>query len=169
MSMQTYQQTLPLVDKTSEAGPNEQAAGRMTVQGATDDPTTGRNGITDGSAETMMPPRQDHRQFAYPAWPTSTPGPEATLPPPGQKPYPTRTDQMMYEEPYDQERGRPGVSLPAPMRPEQTAPESRRLTKRAGRLDPFGRMGRTRMNAPTTLLTSPSPAHILERGHLHGD
>ena len=119
--MQTYQQTIPLVDKTSEAGPNE--------QDATDDPTSGRNTITGGSAETMIPPRQNHRQFAYPAWPTSTPGPEATLPPLGQKPYPTRTDQMMYEEPYDQERGRSG---PAPMIPEQTAPESRGLTKRAG-------------------------------------
>jgi hypothetical protein len=139
--MQTYQQTLPLVLSTSEAGPNEQAAGRVTVQDATDDPTTGRNGITGGSAETMVPPRQDHRQFVYPAWPTSTPGPEATLPPLGQKPYPTRTDQMMYEEPYDQERGRLGVSLPAPMIPVQAAPESRGLTKRAGRLDPFGRMG----------------------------
>lgn len=139
--MSPYQQTLPLVDKTNEAGPNEQAAGRVTVQDATDDPARQRNGITDGSAETMMPPRQDHRQFAYPAWPTSTPGPEAILPPPGQKPYPTRTDQMLYEEPYDQERGRPSVSLPAPMIPKLTAPESRGLTRRAGRLDPFERLG----------------------------
>ncbi len=139
--MSTYQQTLPLVDKTSGTGPNEQAAGRVTVQDATDDPARERNGITEGSAETMMPPRQDHRQFAYPAWPTSTPGPEATLPPPGQKPYPTRTDQMLYGEPYDQEQGRPGVSLPAPMIPVQTAPESRGLTKRASRLDPFEHLG----------------------------
>ena len=136
--MSPYQQTLPLVDKTSGTGPNEQAAGRVTVQDATDDPARQRNGITDGSAETMMPPRQDHRQFAYPAWPTSTPGPEATLPLPGQKPYPTRTDQMMYEEPYDQARGRPGQ---APMIPEQTAPESRVLTKRVSRLDPFEQLG----------------------------
>ena len=54
--MLTYQQTLPLVDKTSEAGPNEQAAGRVTVQDATDDPARERYGITDGSAETMMLP-----------------------------------------------------------------------------------------------------------------
>ncbi len=141
LPMSTYQQTLPLVDKTSEAGPNEQVAGRVTVQDATAELTTGRNEITDGSAETMMPPRQAHRQFAYPAWPTSTPGPEVTFPPLGQKPHPTRTDQMIYEEPYDQERGRPGVSLPAPIIPEQAAPESRGLTKRAGRLDPFGRLG----------------------------
>jgi len=139
--MSPYQQTLPLVDKTNEAGPNEQAAGRVTVQDATDDPARERSGITDSSAETMMPPRQDHRPFAYPAWPTSTPGPEAILPPPGQKPYPTRTDQMLYEGPYDQERGRPGVSLPAPMIPVQTAPESRGLTRRASRLDPFERLG----------------------------
>ena len=139
LPMSIYQQTLPLVDKTSEAGPHEQAAGRVTVQDATADPARERYGITDGTAETIMPLRQDHRQFAYPAWPTSTPGPAVTLPPLGQKPYPTRTDQMMYEEPYDQERGRAGVSLPAPIIP--TAPESRGLTKRAGLLDPFGRMG----------------------------
>jgi hypothetical protein len=139
--MSTYQQTLPLVLSTSGTGPNEQAAGRVIVQDATDDPARQRNGITDGSAETMMPPRQDHHQFAYPAWPTSTPGPEATLPPPGQKTYPTRTDQMLYEEPYDQEQGRPGVSLLAPIIPVQTAPESRELTRRTGRLDPFGRTG----------------------------
>src|SRR5713226_8563833 len=136
LPMSTYEQALPLVDKTSEAEPNEQVAGRVTVQDAADDPAKERNAITGGSTETVMPPRQEHRQFAYPAWPTSIPEPEATLPPLGQKPYPTRTDQMMYEEPYDRERGRPGVSLPAPIIPEQTAPESRGLTKRAGRLDP---------------------------------
>ena len=139
--MQTYQQRFPLVDKTSEAEANEQAVGRVTVQDASDDPMRERSGITDGPAETTMPPRQNHRQFAYPEWPTSTPGPEATLPPLGQKAYPTRTDQMMYEEPYDQERGRPGISLPAPIISEQAAPESRGFTKRAGHLDPFGRMG----------------------------
>ena len=111
LPMSTYQQTLPLVDKTSEAGPNEQAAGRVTVQVATNDPARERNGITDSSTETMMPPRQDHRQFAYPAWPTSKPGPETTSPLSGQKPHPTRTDQMVYEC-YDQERGMPDVTPP---------------------------------------------------------
>ncbi len=53
----------------------------------------------------MIPPFQDtHRQFAYPAWLTSKPGPQETLPLPGQKPHPTRTDQMIYEC-YDQEWG----------------------------------------------------------------
>jgi hypothetical protein len=51
MDMQTYRQTLPLVDTTSEAGPNEQAAGRVTIQDATDDPARQRNGITDGTAD----------------------------------------------------------------------------------------------------------------------
>lgn len=41
-------------------------------------------------------------------WPTSRPGPWATQPPPGQKPVPTRTDQVV-ELDYDQEHGRPIV------------------------------------------------------------
>jgi len=40
-------------------------------------------------------------------WPTSRPGPMAKQPPPGQKPVPTRTEQMI-EVNYDQERGQPG-------------------------------------------------------------
>jgi hypothetical protein len=49
--------------------------------------------------------------FTYPLWPTSKPGPGATLPPPGQKPLATRTDQMVYAC-SDQERGMPGVPPP---------------------------------------------------------
>src|SRR5207247_10238528 len=113
--MSTYQQTLPLVDTTSGTGPNEQAAGRVTVQDATDDPARERNGITEGSAETMMPPRQDHSQFAYPAWPTSTHGPEATLTPPGQKTYTTRADLMLREQPSAMERTRPHDEVIATM------------------------------------------------------
>jgi len=41
-----------------------------------------------------------------PKWPTSKPGPERTEPPPGQRPVPGRTDQMV-EISYDQERGVP--------------------------------------------------------------
>jgi len=67
----------------------------------------------DGTAETMTKPSRDHRQLIYPAWPTSTPGPGATLPPPGQKPLSMRTDQMVYAC-HDQERGIPCV--PAPTR-----------------------------------------------------
>ncbi len=44
-------------------------------------------------------------------WPTSRPGPQATQPPPGTKPVPTRTDQVI-EIGYDQERGEPGVQSP---------------------------------------------------------
>ncbi len=66
--------------------------------------------------ETPVQPGGDQRQPwpTYPEWPTSTPGPQATLPLPGMKPVPTRSDQMVYAC-YDQERGRPctpvGVSL----------------------------------------------------------
>ncbi|GHO62585.1 hypothetical protein KSC_014770 [Ktedonobacter sp. SOSP1-52] len=60
-------------------------------------------------AETIMPDRHTQTQWAYPAWPTSRPGPRVTHLPPGQKPHPKRTDQMVYDC-YDQERGRPCVS-----------------------------------------------------------
>ena len=68
----------------------------------------------DGTAQTSMQPKREHRPFAYPLWPTSTPGPEATLPPPGQNPLSTRTDQMVYAC-YDQEQGMPCVPPPTPV------------------------------------------------------
>src|SRR5579884_100336 len=140
--MSAYQNTPVLLDSTREAAPNEHFEAVMTVQDVADsfpsEDATVRDGFQGGTAEAITKPSRDHRQLIYPAWPTSTPGPQVTSPPPGLKLYPTRTDQMMYEETYDQERGRPGVSLPAPMLPEQTAPESRGLTKRAGRLDSLG-------------------------------
>ena len=67
----------------------------------------------DGTADTMMQSKREHRPFTYPLWPTSKPGPGATLPPPGQKALSMRTDQMVYAC-SDQERGIPGV--PAPTR-----------------------------------------------------
>ena len=67
----------------------------------------------DGTAETMMQPKREHRPSTYPLWPTSTPGPGATLPPPGQKPLSMCTDQMVYAC-HDQGRGIPCV--PAPTR-----------------------------------------------------
>lgn len=44
-------------------------------------------------------------------WPTSRPGPRATQPPPGQKPMPGRTDQVV-ELGYNQEMGRPVDASP---------------------------------------------------------
>ncbi len=72
------------------------------------------------ATEPRVQPRRDQRRRhpTYPEWPTSTPGPQATLPPPGMKPVPTRTDQMVYEC-YDQERGMP--CTPAVERPERPA------------------------------------------------
>ncbi len=72
------------------------------------------------ATEPLVQPRRDQRQPkpTYPSWPTSTPGPQATLPPPGMKPVPTRTDQMVYEC-YDQERGMP--CTPVVERPERPA------------------------------------------------
>jgi hypothetical protein len=45
------------------------------------------------------------------SWPSSRPGPWATPPPPGQKPLPKRTDQVV-ELGYNQETGSPGSDHP---------------------------------------------------------
>lgn len=113
--MSTYQQTNSPSDETREARPNEHAEALVTVQDAArslqGDHATGRHGIKDGTAETIIQPKHEHRPFAYPPWPTSKPGPEATFPSPGQKTFPTRTDQIVYEC-YDQERGMSCVPPP---------------------------------------------------------
>src|SRR5947209_18236717 len=66
------------------------------------------------------------------SWPTSKPGPRTTLPPPGQKPMPGRTEQLL-EVGHNQETGTavddsplrslPGASLPGhtPFRQQETA------------------------------------------------
>jgi hypothetical protein len=64
-----------------------------------------------GTADTIMQSKREHRPFTYPLWPTSKPGPGATLPPPGQKPLSARTDQMVYTC-YDQKQGMSCVSSP---------------------------------------------------------
>ncbi len=51
---------------------------------------------------------QAQSHFPHLTWPTSKPGPWATQPPPGQKPMPGRTDQVM-EVGYDQETGTPST------------------------------------------------------------
>ncbi len=56
-------------------------------------------------------------------WPTSRPGPQATQPPPGQLPLPTRTDQVV-EIDYDQERGVPSVQSPAWLLPHASLKEN---------------------------------------------
>lgn len=100
--------------------------GSMTYGSHPRDEDTNRNGTTpmitskDGSAETPLHPTREHHPFIYPRWPTSTPGPGTTLPPPGQKPLSTRTDQMVYTC-YDQERGTPCVRPPTEMVRENQA------------------------------------------------
>jgi hypothetical protein len=74
-------------------------------------------GSKDCTTDTIMHPKREHRPFAYPLWPTSKPGPGATLPPPGQKPLSTRTDQLVYAC-SDQERGMPCVPPPSRVVPE---------------------------------------------------
>ena len=50
-------------------------------------------------------------------WPTSKPGPHATQPPPGQKPMPRRTEQVV-EIGYNQETGTPSTDSPARSLPD---------------------------------------------------
>src|SRR5713226_1109907 len=108
--MTTSQQTTSLLAQTRATEPNEQAEGVATVQNTArsgpGDPTTGRDGSKDDTTATTPWPRITHPPFAYPAWPTSKPGPQATSPLPGQHPHPRRADQMVYEC-YDQELGMP--------------------------------------------------------------
>ena len=80
------------------------------------------------ATEPLVQPRRDQRQPkpTYPEWPTSTPGPQATLPLPGMKPVSTRTDQMVYEC-YDQERGMP--CTPVGERPERPSIRPHPLTQ----------------------------------------
>jgi len=119
--MTTSQQTSSLLDQMRESGPDECVEAGVAVQDTSrsvlDDPMTGHNGIKDDTAEMIIQPRRAHRQFAYPEWPTSKPGPQETLPLSGQKPHSLRTDQMVCEY-YDQERGLPCVPSPAPIVPQ---------------------------------------------------
>jgi len=119
--MTTSQQTSSLLDQARESGPDECVEAVVTVQNASrlvpSDPTMGPNGIKDDTTEMIMRPKRAHRQFAYPKWPTSKPGPPETLPLLGQKPHQLRTDQMVYEC-YDQELGLPYVPSPAPTVPK---------------------------------------------------
>ena len=56
-----------------------------------------------------------------PTWPTSKAGPQATPPPAGEKPTPTRTDQMV-EIAYDMETGVSSARAPAHLTPNVTLP-----------------------------------------------
>ena len=51
-------------------------------------------------------PADKYPNIPHFSWPTSKPGPFTTLPPPGQKPMPGRTEQMI-EVGYNQETGTP--------------------------------------------------------------
>lgn len=51
-------------------------------------------------------------------WPTSKPGPHATQPPPGQKPMPGRTEQVV-EIGYNQETGTPSTDHPLRSMPDE--------------------------------------------------
>jgi hypothetical protein len=113
--MSITQQTLPQLDLARDTEQNHTEA-PVTIQETTrpfqSDHATEQKRIAGGVTEAMISSKHGPHQFTYPFWPTSKPGPQITLPPAGQKPHPMRTDQMVYEENYDQEHGWPSVSHP---------------------------------------------------------
>ena len=78
-----------------------EAEDTQTEVSASRDSPTEKHSMQDTTTATH---KDIHRSVTYPAWPTSSPGPRATLPLPGQHPHPLRTDQMVSEH-YDQARG----------------------------------------------------------------
>lgn len=83
-----------------------------TVVGVLDASVVEQKSSPQGTTERSQESGEARRAVLYPQWPTSTPGPQATAPPPGQTPLPTRSDQMVYIC-YDQEQGHPCVSSPS--------------------------------------------------------
>jgi len=57
-----------------------------------------------------LPELEKKQAISYPEWPTSKPGPMVTPAPSGEHPHALRSEQMIYDERYNQEQGRPGVS-----------------------------------------------------------
>jgi hypothetical protein len=112
--MTISQPTTSPFETTREAATKEQAQGvgavREAAQGGSGDLPMERT-ARKSPPETIPPSEPAHRPLAYPAWPTSKPGPQVTAPLPGQHPHRLRTDQMVYSC-YDQERGMPCVSPP---------------------------------------------------------
>jgi hypothetical protein len=113
--MSTTQQTLSQLDQAREVEQNH-AEAPVTIQETTpplqSDHAMKQKRIADGITETISSSKHEPHQPTYPSWPTSKPGPHITFPPSGQRPHPMRTDQMVYEESYDQEHGRPSVAPP---------------------------------------------------------
>lgn len=115
-----------LLDDMVETRRKEQMKARMSIHHGPDmavqEPP--KREQDDRKDRSLTLPRQTR---PFPAWPTSKAGPWATRRLPGQKPLPGRTDQMIYEC-YDQERGRPCVTL--------TEPEAREDAGRGTRFNP---------------------------------
>ncbi|EFH88747.1 hypothetical protein Krac_10244 [Ktedonobacter racemifer DSM 44963] len=111
--MSTIQETHSPLKVVRDSPPDEHTETVVTAQGVSPSgqSSSAREDIASQGnfAETTMPERHAQTPYVYPAWPTSKPGPQVTPLPPGQRPHPKRTDQMVYDC-YDQERGRPCVA-----------------------------------------------------------
>jgi hypothetical protein len=120
--MTTSQQTISQLDQSKEPERNEHKEGVSTVQddarSRSPEPAMARDENKNDPSETISQPKFARHPATYPAWPTSKPGPQIVLPPPGQHPHPMRTDQMVYEC-YDQERGIPCIVPPRSVTPLQ--------------------------------------------------
>jgi hypothetical protein len=111
--MSTIQETHSPLKVVRNAQPDEHPETVVTAQGVSPSvqgSSAREDSASQGSfAETTMPERHAQTPYVYPAWPTSKPGLPVTPLPPGQKPHPKRTDQMVYDC-YDQERGKPCIA-----------------------------------------------------------
>src|SRR5689334_23355615 len=98
--MTFFPQSASPIETKKERPSNEQRAGVATIQNSSQvvhhTPPLQKGEDNTAAPETTMKSRLAHSPFAYPAWPTSQPGPQATAPLPGQLPHPKRTDQMVY-------------------------------------------------------------------------
>jgi hypothetical protein len=122
--MRNTQSTASLRYRTRAADDQKQAEVAVIVENITESlpiPPPTHDGGTDDTIDPIRESRHTSRPSAYPAWPTSQPGPLVTSPGPGQKRDLRRTDQIIYTG-YDQERGMPCVPPASPvLRKQATA------------------------------------------------
>ena len=96
--LMTYQNTQLTVDESRETGLEEHRELLKSMPDLADFLPVDEEAVQKlserAATETISPAECADHQVVYPVWPTSQPGPWATLPSVGQKPVRTRTDQM---------------------------------------------------------------------------
>src|SRR5689334_12840763 len=97
--MRNTQSATSLRYRTRAADDQKQAETAVIVENITPSlpaPPPVHNGSTNDIVDLIREARHASRPFAYPAWPTSQPGPPVTSPGQGQKRDLRRTDQIIY-------------------------------------------------------------------------